>query len=437
MTDGCNQTGEPSSGPAKPPTVEHTAQPWQVLGRFLAFQSPNHKLWWDKMAPIIGSHLKGTDYSTSAQYQHLLMVHSKILPTLGPFPNPDRTNLIWPSCLPGGGEPWEISVNYQQGSKSCFRVTVEPIGPNAGTERDPLNETSARQLLNELSRLQPNIDFGLFNYFDDAITLSNRDARKYWDSLSQHWDALGQHRDKPQKVIALDLHEGGSFTVKPYFISMVRSIATGVGPVKIMLDSAKSYWKASPLATGLSMVDDYLAATKHPLLESKSFLSVDCKDPKISRVKIYTGANITSLDVVYDFWSLGGCLQGNAINAGFEIVKRAWETVFPKLMPNGKAREYMTFCWNWEVSPSHPDPVPKAYFLLSDDYDKHVTDVVVALFKDLGWDSHIARHKRLQEEACLEYDFETGSRVYTWIAIAFSEKTGPYITVYGNFAAAF
>ncbi|KAK2875009.1 hypothetical protein FQN49_001851 [Arthroderma sp. PD_2] len=344
------------------------------------------------MAPIIGSHLEGTDYSIDSQYQHLLMIHSIILPTLGPFPNKDRTNLTWPSCLPGGGEPWEISVNYQEGSKSFFRMTVEPSSPDAGTERDPINEISSRQLLNELSRLQPDIDFGLFNYFDDAVTLSNREARK-------HWDSLKQHRVKSQEAIALDLHKGGSFTVKPYFVPLVRSIATGEDPIRIMLDSAKTYWQASQISASLSMVDDYLSETKHPLLEPKSFLSFDCKDPKTSRVKIYAGANMTSLDDVYDFWSLGGRLRGNGINRGFEMVKRVWGMVFPKSLPNGKTREYMTFNWNWELSPTSHEPVPKAYFLLYDDYDKHVTDAVIALFRDLGWDSHIATHQRIQEES--------------------------------------
>ncbi|KAJ5823673.1 aromatic prenyltransferase [Penicillium robsamsonii] len=429
MTLISEQLSRPSSSPVKAKNVEQNVQPWQTLDQFMKFEGPDHRLWWERMAPIIGAHLKNTKYSIGAQYQHLLMLHSTILPTLGPFPNENRSNLIWPSCLPGGGEPWEISVNYREGSNPCFRMAVEPSGPDAGTERDPVNDVAARNLLNALNRLQPGVDFDLFNYFDDVVTFSNREAR-------QHWDSLKLHRIKSQEVIALDLQDG-SFAIKPYIVPLVRSIATGVDPIRIMLDSIKEYWQGTPLTAGLSKVDDYLSTTKHPLLEAKSFLSFDCKDPKTSRVKIYAGANITSLEDAHDFWSLGGRLQGDDIIKGWELVKKVWEFVYPKSLPGGKTREYLTFNWNWELSPTDPNPAPKAYFLLCDDYDKHVTEALVALFAGLGWNDHISTHQKIQEDSYPTYDFETSSKVYTWIAIAFSERTGPYITVYSNPAASF
>lgn len=79
--------------------------PWHILNRSVGFRDLEHQQWWEKIGPIIAAHLEGVNYSAGAQYKHLLMLHSATLPRVGPFLNATRTNLIWPSCLPGHGEP--------------------------------------------------------------------------------------------------------------------------------------------------------------------------------------------------------------------------------------------------------------------------------------------------------------------------------------------
>lgn len=269
-------------------------------------------------------------------------------------------------------------------------MAVEPSGPHSGTERDPLNESAASVVLKALQNLQPNVDLDLFGQFQANVLLSNQEA------LS-HWDFLKGFRIKSQEVIGLDLQEGGSFKVKPYIEPLIRSLTNGTTPNKIMLDAVKKCWNGTAVTEGLSKIEEFLSSTAHPLLPEKSFLSFDCECPKTSRVKIYVGAQMKTLEEAYDFWTLGNRLQGEAINQGWDLVRKVWDSVFDKMLPGNKARESLTFSWNWELSPSNPNPAPKAYFLLFDDYDKHVNEAFTDLCTDLGWEKQLARHFEIQQ----------------------------------------
>lgn len=364
--------------------------PWQALSLLLPFHCPDQKLWWNRVGSLIEIYLNASGYDVGAQYRYLLMFHSMILPVLGKFPNPDRSNISWPYFM-NNGDPCDLSINYQAGLAPCVRLGIEPIGPMAGTYQDPMNECAVRRLLEDLSRIQPGIDFELFDHFREALVLSNQKARLCWDGVQEHGI-------KAQGHVALDLHEH-AFKVKAYCVPLLRSMTSGVHYVRMMIDSIKMLWGDHPITLGLSKMDEYLAATKDLLVDSRTCFSFDCEDMKHSRYKIYVGANVTSLEEAYGFWTLGGRLEGEAIDRGFQLMEKIWNIMYAWLLPNGKPREYIPFIWNWELSPKDAEPIPKAYFQVLDDYDGLVTEVLAGLFGDLGWEQHIATHQVIQEKA--------------------------------------
>jgi DMATS type aromatic prenyltransferase len=254
-----------------------------------------------------------------------------------------------------------------------------------------MNEYASRRLLEDLSKMKTDVDFQLFDYFNDVLALSNHGARLRWDSIQEH-------RLKSQKIVALDLHEH-SVTVKSYVFPLFRSITSGAGSMRMIMDSIEALWVDDPLTLGLSKVDEYLASTKHLLSDSSTYVSFDCKESAKSRFKIYAGSNVASLREAYDFWTLGGRLKGETIDSGFRLLERIWEIVYPRLLPNGKPREYITFSWNWELTPGNPDPIPKAYFRLSEDYDSLITEAITCVFEELGWIEHLATHHKIREKA--------------------------------------
>ncbi|PKY09437.1 hypothetical protein P168DRAFT_278920 [Aspergillus campestris IBT 28561] len=187
--------------------------------------------------------------------------------------------------------------------------------------------------------------------------------------------------------------------MKAYCVPLLRSLTNGVHYVRMIIDSIKTIPRDHPITLGLSKVDEYLAATKHLLVDSRSCSSLDCADLKHSRYKIYVGANVKTLREAYGFWTLGGRLKGEAIDRGFQVMEKVWKTMYAKSLPGMKPREYIPFIWNWEVAPTDSDPIPKAYFQVLDDYDSLITEVITCLFGELGWTEHAMTHQIIQKKA--------------------------------------
>lgn len=371
-----------------PPPLERpmTKQPWRVLSQFLPPQSIDHQLWWNKLAPVIGSSLSRTGYDIDAQYQSLLLVHSAIIPALGPFLNHESSNMTWTDCMANSMGPLDVSVNYQNDSKCAFRITIEPVGPYAGTDSDPVNEIAAKQLLQTLSHIQQGLDFSWFDHFDPML-IKNREAR-------QHWHAISHIPCKSQTVVGIDLHED-HFTVKPYLSPLLNAAATGGDFLQTMFNKLRTL--SSP-KLNLSVVEEYLSLRKDSVLAEKTYLSFDCKSPRESRIKIYTAMDMTSLEEVHELWTLGGRLSGPDIDNGFDMVSKMWNMIYPKPLAGGQLRESLTVNFNWELSPKDGSVAPKAYFLVDRDLDEHVSSALVSLFKEFGWKNHIKTHLTLEQE---------------------------------------
>ena len=249
--------------------------------------------------------------------------------------------------------PLDVSVNYQENSKCAFRMTMEQVGIHAGTESDPVNELAAKQLLQNLDRMQTGADLTWFDHFEQ-IVVKNSDARR-------HQDTIQSITCKSQHVVGVDFQDG-PFTVKAYVSPLLSSAMTGV-------------------------------------LGEKTYVSFDCKRPTESRIKIYSALWVSSLEEVRDLWTLGGRLTGPMIEEGFAIVEKAWHLLLPRRLPNGEESGRMTVNFNWELSPKDGSIAPKLYFLVDEDFDEHVSKVVVSLFKGLGWAKNAESHLSLEKEA--------------------------------------
>ncbi|KAL3449107.1 aromatic prenyltransferase [Aspergillus insuetus] len=430
-------TRENAVAPIQASTPPHqdpaSQQPWEFLSKVLCFSNPDHQLWWDALAPVFGSSMEITGYSIAAQYQHLLKVHAAIIPSLGPFPNNASRNITWPSAF--GPGPLEASVNYQQNNTTLFRFTVEPTGPFAGTDADPLNDLAAGQLLQHLSHLQPGLDLSAFGALHPLLGIDGHEGRR-------HWDAIRALPNRSHTVVALDLQRdsSSSYNVKIYLPPLLRATMLGSEVISVMFDGLREYRATTGSAVDFSLVEEFMLENRAQIMTDKSYVSFDCKDPRRSRMKIYTEAIVTSLPELHRFWTLGGRLQDNAgsgpqTEKGFELVSMVWEALFRVPLPDGRRRESMHIQVNWELSPKQPAGaiVPKIYFTVIEDYDRDISEVVVRLFKDLGWMDHIETHKRIEQEAYpVCYSNSKSTSCYMWIALAYTAKSGPYVTVYTN-----
>ncbi|KAL4931681.1 aromatic prenyltransferase [Aspergillus undulatus] len=415
---------------------EEEEEVWKILTTHIRLspnQNPSHIAWWTNMSPILGRSLALTGHSGASQYKNLLLVYSTLLPFLGPVPGRTQSNIRWQSCIAGGKGPLDISINYQR-SKATFRITIEPIGDEAGTDVDPMNELAPRQLLSRLQNMRIHgdgdggIDLTWYNQLEHDLVLSNHHVRKH-----EHQEAISEYAIKTQRLIGLDLYESRPPTVKAYFFPHIRAAATRQDWAVLLFGSVRKLCPDEAFQKSISMIESYITSIRDFLILEKPNVAIDCLAPSRSRVKIYVAMEVSRLKDVYDLWALGGALDPTPeMKKGFEIIRVMWDAVYPNLLPTGKARESMTVHCNWELSPSSPAPVPKIYFLLADDYDKNISSAVIELFRGLGWDEHVKAHTAVEEEAYSMCDIATSTDIYTWLSFAYSNTSGPYITVYSK-----
>ncbi|PVH81345.1 aromatic prenyltransferase [Cadophora sp. DSE1049] len=401
-------------------TQEHV-KPWQALSQSLTFQSLDQKLWWEALGAVAGASMSRTGYSIEAQYKNLLLIYSTLIPSLGPYYACNQASRTWIDCMANPDGPLDISVNYQENSKCAFRMTIEPVGIHAGTQSDPVNELAAKQLLQNLDRIQPGADLSWFDHFEQVV-VKNCDAR-------QHRDTIQLIGCKSQHVVGVDFQDG-LFMVKAYVSPLLSSAMTGKNFLEVMFGSLRTLSEEMNLNLDLKLVEEYLTG-KDGVLGEKTYVSFDCKSPSESRIKIYSAMWVSSLNEVRDLWTLGGRLAGSMIEDGFAVVKKAWHLLLPRHLPNGDQSSRITVNFNWELSPKDGSISPKLYFLVDEDFDEHVSSAVVSLFNDLGWTDNAETHLSLEKEVYSIREFNGRTNVYIWLAIAYSAK-GPYITVYSN-----
>ncbi|KAJ5398365.1 aromatic prenyltransferase [Penicillium sp. CMV-2018d] len=399
--------------------------PVSLLSSYLTFRGKDDKLWWDNTAPVIGGFLAAAHYKVASQFEFLLFYHKYILPSLGHYPSPANEGDRWKSFLYRRGEPLELSFNYQKDSNCTVRLALEPVGPNAGTKDDPLNEFEAKILVEKIAQLDSNIDLQWVDFLDKEILLHN-------DELSQIKNTeLEGSAHMSQRLVGVDFMSGG-MKIKPYFVPWLKSLVTGVPTLQLMFQAIRKLDSVGSFSNGLSEVEAYLASTDQLLWSEENYLSFDCVDPGKSRIKLYVAEKVTCFNRIQSHWTLGGQLRSQANQEGLLLLKKLWDLLGYPGDPAQQTDRYLPFNFNWELRPSNPIPVPKVYFALGNEPDSLVSKALIGLFTELGWSDQIHAHKRSVEFAFPDCNLEATTHVLTWITVTYEEEKGAYITTYCN-----
>ncbi|GAQ03956.1 fumigaclavine A dimethylallyltransferase [Aspergillus lentulus] len=402
---------------------EELRAPFEVLSRTLSFEHEDHRLWWEQGGSKLATYLKLARYSMASQYQHLLMFYSVYAPNLGPYPNEKRDNVNWVCAICPGGENLELSMNFQQRSKCTVRMAAETLGPLTGTEKDPTNVAAENKLIDDLRALQPDLNFTWFGHFEREVVVPKEVALN-------HKQAINSVPYKNQRLHGLDLAEG-AFTLKSYFLPSIRSAVTGVDTTQIMFDSIRKLALGNPnFNSALDMLQDWMIPTRGRFMGDWDVVSYDAIDAEEARIKVYTGIKMESLEQAWDIWTLGGRLQGDVVDKGFELVKRLWG----RLMDDEPSTCELKYCmqWVWELRTDVSIPVPKLYFTVAEAEDHYVSDAVVEILEYLGWDEHVQTHRALMDEAWSLNQTKESYFAFNYISVTYHSIKGPYITTYGN-----
>ncbi|KAI1342699.1 aromatic prenyltransferase [Xylariaceae sp. FL0016] len=267
--------------------------------------------WWRSTGYALAVLLERARYSGHAQYQLLKFVQA-ITPSLGVAQEPGK-EIVWKSFMTDDYNPVELSWDWCTGDKAPkIRFSIEPIGLEAGTIRDPNNEEGATKLLETMVRILPSTNMEWLGHFQRQ--LNGQEAR---GCVEGH---------PTREFYAFDLGETGVVS-KAYFFPGFKARATQRSNFDIILDTIHTAPGATPeKLQALKMFQDYVCDPRTPPLEM-DMLAIDLVDPAESRFKIYFRIRDTSFASVHHTMTLGSRIQKPELGRGLQDMRALYHAL--------------------------------------------------------------------------------------------------------------
>lgn len=351
---------------------------YKSLSRYLKF-SENEEGWWHKTAPLLNKILAAAKYDVHLQYRYLVFYYAACVSALGPYPQ------RFSSSITRSGLPVEFSVNYQNNSKPIVRIGYEPISHLSGTERDPYNHKTASEIVATLSKIQPDFDPRLFNYFVHQLSVNKAES----DVLNGA-NVEGSEM-KSQTAFGFDL-VNGEISVKGYAFPAMKCQVSQQSLSQLLKAAINGLKGEFDCAFGL--VDEYMERCGG--YNQFSFVSWDCVVPAKSRFKVYGVHNDVTWKKIEDIWTLGGQATSGNVTKGLELLKELWTLIdldegergytgrFDDANDNGSNIQ-SPMVWNYELRPNNPWPLAKFYFPVHGENDMKIVKGLARFFENRGW----------------------------------------------------
>lgn len=363
---------------------------YHSLTDVLKFADPDQHFWWTETASIVGKLMERAGYDVDSQRRYLLLYHAHVLAALGPkqASSDKDASSPWKSFMTDDHTPIEISWNLGA-NRSVVRLSIEPVGPFAGTSVDPFNQRRAVELLQQL----PGVDLQLFYYFRDWFLIGDCDV----DAVLKRRPA-GEHSS--QLFVAFDF-DGGKVTTKAYIFPLLKAVQTGIPALDLVSLAIRNLdTPAMSVLPGWNAVEDFIRTCPIASRPKIEFVAVDCVAPAESRIKIYVRTPHVALEKVKDVFTLGGRLNNDpTIQTALGMLEELWRLVLrlpddlrnsDELHPrdeNSAGHRTAGTLFNFEIKPGAALPEPKLYIPVRH-YARSDLDIargLTAFFRRRGW----------------------------------------------------
>lgn len=279
----------------------------------------NQQYWWRTSGYALAVLLYNAGYSSHAQYQTLTFFAVVVAPSLGAAFEPSLLcPRPWGSFMTDDGNPIELSWDWGIGNKPpTIRFSIEPVGVQAGTPRDPQNLYATSRFRQTLLHLptKPNVEW--FDHFNHKF---NRHDVANDSTVEGH---------SSQVFFAFDLAEEG-ITSKAYFFPGFNARATGQTNLAVISQTIVTapYCTTENLGA-LSVFEDFATDPSTPALEM-DMLAIDLIEPTTSRLKIYFRSRETTFSSVRHIMTLGKRTATPEVVQGLNNLKRLWDAVLER-----------------------------------------------------------------------------------------------------------
>ncbi|RDL36931.1 uncharacterized protein BP5553_04364 [Venustampulla echinocandica] len=262
--------------------------------------------------PLFARLLREANYTTEAQYLHLLFFAILVIPELGPAPIAASGTPQWPSFMTDDGTPMEIGWDWgwrgSGNSKPTVRYSIEPIGQMAGTLEDPLNKFAGIRLMRRLQAVLPSTNLEWFDHFSAEFV--NFDEGQDSSSVYNGYKLTQLESHNSRMFTAFDL-DGTNLLVKSYFLPAFKAHHTGKSNLEVVIQAIETLpGYQEPNFRAFTMLREFIQSTKTASLEVEIF-AIDCMKPAESRLK-----------------GLRGRLNGPRIDEGLNDLWELWNLVF-------------------------------------------------------------------------------------------------------------
>nr|BAM84051.1 aromatic prenyl transferase [Tolypocladium album] len=400
------------------------------------------KYWTQLCTPILSSLLKSSgSYSAEEQETHIQNLSDYVIPNLGPRPSEAHTK----SFLTQSGSPFQPSVNFSS-KKTQVRYCWELLGPQGGSDSDPLAVEAAQDILSQLCKA-----FGYSTRWSDtwlsafAPTLeeakSVREMLPKWIATFTGGAELPALKRVPFVFVAFDL-DGAKTSMKAYYNPKGKEIATGKPASDLTWKVLRSLTPALS-STAIDLVEKFLA--ERPVFSAVELVGIDLVDEaglSDARVKLYVHTENNSFNTVRDYITLGGRLQDETTLKGLAILKDIWHLMLQE--PDGTDDDYnkpvndsTMLCqrayFSFEMRPGRELPEVKTY-LPTWNYvrtDLETIQNYEEVFRRCGFEwGKESKYKELFERAFGPANHDRPKPVHCDASYLYSEKKGIYQTLY-------
>ena len=289
-------TKAPERFPSGPQT---SSQVWKVLRSWVNPGDVASAFWWRMTGPALAILMEQAGYDIHNQYQGLMFHFQYIVNRLGPPPRVKGPPTHWKSFMTDDYLPVEYSWNWSvEGSSPKVRYSVEAIGNEAGTIQDRFNQKMTQDMINQLNKERPGINWQWFNKlsktFHDGTTTYERNPEDFL------------HSDTSSTFMAFEVH-GGEIATKAYFIP-VKADQMGISRFSVLSEGIQSLECESIQFLAYDRLMDFVSNTDEGRRLQVIGVAINCVKPVNSRLKIYLRSPQTTLNSAYAILSMHGQL---------------------------------------------------------------------------------------------------------------------------------
>ncbi|KAK1621534.1 aromatic prenyltransferase [Colletotrichum phormii] len=367
--------------------------------------------------------MQSAGYSIEARDQYSEFVKQFVVSSLGPRPISTKLGTRLPhfdSFCSDDFPPAELSWNVGlKGSK--IRVGSEPIGPFAGTSKDPFNQDEPEVVMSRLLRQgRGPVDGELWEFFKKHLHVEAKYAN---DIVSK----MAPNEHMTTNTISFDL-EGEQPAPKVYFYPI---------PISLLQNNYAGELITDVIAQLPLNLAPYEKQPNNEAILRLELIAFDAIRPTDARFKIYLRTKETCLARVEEVYTLGGTLQGAEIDAGVDLIRSFYMHVLGLTAPEEdlahSSHRTAGIIFNMELMHDRLVPVPKVYIPVRHygGTDLRIAQSLSNFFRACGFPDLADTYVDEVQKAFRKQDFSNTIGRHSYVGLSY-KKDGPYVTMYYN-----